>query len=181
VDISALRQITPEVVKAPAHLYAPPPATRWRSEPDMGAGIGDGSKKFFGQNPPRGTAIYYSLGKKPDKISLKVVDYAGQTVRELNTNAEPGLHKVVWDLRRPSTRTLAGLFGGQADPEQVMRRGGLFTAEVPAGQYRLVLNVEGKDYSQGLRIDSDPTGAGGGIAAEPDDEDGDHDANRIDP
>jgi photosystem II stability/assembly factor-like uncharacterized protein len=178
VDISALRQMTPEVVKAPAHLYAPPPAVHWRSEPEIGSGIGNGSKKFFGENPPRGAAIYYSLGKKAEKISLKVVDYAGQTVRELNTNADAGLHKVVWDLRRPSTQGLAGLFGGQADPEQVMRRG-LFTRDVPAGQYRVVLNVDGKDYSQGLRIDSDPTGAGSAIAAEPDeDEDGDMDRER---
>jgi photosystem II stability/assembly factor-like uncharacterized protein len=175
VDITALRQVTSDVVKESAHLYAPPPAIHWRSEPDVGSGIGNGSKKFFGQNPPRGTPIYYSLGKKTEKISLKVMDYAGQLVRELNTDGAPGLHRVVWDLRRPSARSLRDLFGGQADPEQVMRRG-LFSQEVPAGQYRVVLNVDGKEYSQGLRIEADPTGAGAAIAAEPDeDEDADMD------
>ena len=84
------------------------------------------------QDPPRGTPIYYSLGKKAEKINLKVVDYTGQTVRELNAGSDPGLHKVVWDLRRPSARTVRDLIGGQADPEQVMRRGGLFTAVLMA-------------------------------------------------
>jgi photosystem II stability/assembly factor-like uncharacterized protein len=189
VDISALRQMTPEAVRSTAHLYAPPPAIRWRSEPDVGGGMGAGSKKFVGQNPPRGVAIYYSLGKKAEKTSLKVLDYAGQTVRELNTNGDTGLHKVVWDMRRPSTRTVRDLFGGQADPEQIARRGNPFTAEVPAGQYRVVLAVDGKEYSQGLRIEADPTGGGGAVAVEPpDDEDDDPDrdvdrdtVDRLDP
>jgi hypothetical protein len=58
VDVTALRQMTPEVVKAPAHLYAPGAVTRWRSEPDVGSSMGSGSKKFFGQNPARGAAVY---------------------------------------------------------------------------------------------------------------------------
>jgi photosystem II stability/assembly factor-like uncharacterized protein len=178
VDISALRQMTPETVKAVAHLYAPPTATRWRSEPDVGSAMGSGSKKFVGQNPPPGTAIYYSLGKKADKVTLKVLDYAGQTVRDLTTKADPGLHKVMWDLRRPSGRTIQGVLGGQTDPEQAMRRG-LFTASVPPGQYRVVLTVDGKEYSQGLRVEADPSGASNGIAAEPDDdEDADRDPDR---
>jgi hypothetical protein len=175
VDIAALRQMTPEVVKSPAHLYDPGAVTRWRSEPDVGSSMGGGSKKFFGQNPPRGAAVYYSLGKKAEKVSLKVMDYAGQTVRELTTKSEPGLHRVVWDLRRPSGRTMRDLIGGQADPEQALRRG-LFTADVPPGQYRVVLTVDGKEFSSGLRIEADPTGASSAIAADgDDDEDGDMD------
>ncbi|HEY1380326.1 MAG TPA: PDZ domain-containing protein, partial [Gemmataceae bacterium] len=171
VDVSALRQMTPAVVKAPAHLYAPAAVTQWRREPDVGSMYGNGSKKFFGQNPPRGAAIYYSLTKKPEKIGLKVVDYAGQTVRELAVKSDPGLHKVQWDLRRPSTRTIRDLIGGQADPEQVVRRGGLFTTDVPPGQYRLVLTVDGKEQTQPLRIEADPTGVSNAIAADGDDGD----------
>jgi hypothetical protein len=84
---------------------------------------------------------------------------------------------VVWDLRKPSSRTLAGVIGGQADPEQAMRRG-LLTADVPAGQYRVVLTVDGKDYSQGLRVEADPSGVTTAIAAEPpEDDDPDRDAD----
>jgi len=178
-DVSALRQMTPAVVKAPAHLYAPAAVTQWRREPEVGSIYGNGSKKFFGQNPPRGAAIYYSLAKKPEKITLKVVDYAGQTVRDLTVKADPGLHKVQWDLRRPSTRTLRDLIGGQADPEQVVRRGGLFTSDVPPGQYRVVLTVDGKEQTQGLRVEADPTGVSTAIAADGDeDEDTDRDMDR---
>ena len=145
--------------------------------------VGTGRGQFDGQwlkevlrpeSAARGP-IYYSLGKKADKITLKVVDYAGQTVREMTTKSDPGLHKVMWDLRRPSARTIQNVVGGQADPEQAMRRG-LFTADVPAGQYRVVLTVDGKEFTQGLRIDADPTGVSGTIAADgDDDEDGDAD------
>jgi photosystem II stability/assembly factor-like uncharacterized protein len=182
VDVSALRQMTPEVVNAPAHLYAPTPAVRWRSEPEVGSPIGGGSKKFYGRNPDRGTAIYYSLGKKADKVSLKVVDYAGQTVRDLTTKADPGLHRVVWDLRRPSPQTMRNLLAGAGDPEMAIRRG-LFTADVPPGQYRVVLNVDGKEFSQGLRVEADPTGATNGIAVgDGDDDEGgdpDRDMDRV--
>ena len=174
LDVSALRQMTSALVKGPAHLYAPPAVVRWRSEPEVGSGIGNGSKKFFGQNPTRGAAIYYSLGKKAEKINLKVADYAGNTVRELTTNAAPGLHKVVWDMRRMSTRTMRDLFAGQADPQQAFRRG-LFTADVPPGQYRVVLTVDGKEFSQGLRIEADPTGSAGASAIDGDDDDADVD------
>jgi S1-C subfamily serine protease/photosystem II stability/assembly factor-like uncharacterized protein len=171
VDVTPLRQMTPDVVKSSAHLYAPTATTQWRREPDVGSIYGNGSKKFYGQNPQRGAAIYYSLGKKPGKIGLKVVDYAGKTVRELTAKGDPGLHKVQWDLRQPSGRSFRDLITGRADPEQVMQRG-LLSAEVPPGQYRVVLTVDGKEYGQGLRVDADPTGASSAIAA-----DGDEDAD----
>jgi hypothetical protein len=177
LDVSALRQMTPEVVKSGAHLYAPMGVTQWRREPDVGSVYGNGSKKFFGQNPPRGASIYVSLGKKADKLDLKVVDYAGKTVRQLAVKNEPGLHRVQWDLRRPSTRSFRDLISGQADPELVMRRG-LFTSEVSPGQYRVVLSVNGKESSQGLRVEADPTGASSAIAADGDDEE--HDGDQID-
>jgi hypothetical protein len=105
------------------------------------------------------------------------VDYAGQTVRELTTQSDPGLHRVVWDLRRPSGRTIRDLIGGQADPEVALRRG-VFTADVPPGQYRVVLTVDGKEFSSGLRIDADPIGASNAIAADGDDEDADKDEEK---
>lgn len=172
LDVAPLRQMAASVVKAPAHLYAPTTATRWRQEPELGSAIGNGSKKFFGRNPENGAAIYYSLGKKPEKVSLKVLDYSGQTVRELTTKSEPGLHRVLWNLTRAQARS-----GGQGNPEQGGRRGGGFGfgggQPVPPGQYRVVLNVDGKEYSQGIRVEADPSGVQNGIAVDGDDDDGD--------
>ena len=74
------------------------PAMRWRREPTRGTPYGAGNHQFVGQNPPPGAQIYYSLTKKADKVQLKIVDYAGQTVRELPAKSEAGLHRVPWDL-----------------------------------------------------------------------------------
>jgi hypothetical protein len=54
---------------------------------------------------------------------------------------------------------------GSASPEQVMRRpGGIFGQAVPPGVYRIVLNVDGQEFSQPLRIEADPNASTNGIA-----------------
>jgi hypothetical protein len=166
------------IVQAPAHLFAPTATVRWRQEPDIG-GIGNGSKKFAGQNPPDGAAVYYSLTQKADKASLKVLDYAGKLVRELPVQTEPGLHRAQWNLTRPAARTFIAAVTGQIDPEQAFRgRGGLFGTPVNPGNYRVVLTVDGKEYAQGLRVEADPTLNGTAVAAGDGDGDGSEDPDR---
>jgi photosystem II stability/assembly factor-like uncharacterized protein len=101
LDIKPLRQMSTEVLKAKVHLFEPNPGVRWRTEPQRASPYGNGSRRFIGDNPPPGTQIYYSLAKKADKVNLKVVDYAGKTVRELEAKTDPGLHRVAWNLTRP--------------------------------------------------------------------------------
>src|SRR5262249_40640382 len=101
LDVTPLRQMKPDVLKAgKPQLYEPNTAVRWRSEPQRGTVYGSGSKRFFGDNPPPGAMIYYSLPKKAEKVSMKVVDFAGKTVAELQAKADAGLHAVNWPLRR---------------------------------------------------------------------------------
>src|SRR5262249_470356 len=53
-------------------------------------------------DPPRGAQIVYSLGKKAEKASLKVMDVTGKVLRELpNVRTEAGLHVAAWDLLSP--------------------------------------------------------------------------------
>jgi S1-C subfamily serine protease/photosystem II stability/assembly factor-like uncharacterized protein len=167
-DITALRQMKPEVVKAPAHLFAPNTAVKWRTEPARGSqGMGfGGAKKFYGTNPPDGAAIYYSFATKPEKATLRVYDYAGQMVRELPVKKEVGLFKAQWDLTRPSLQSAFNLSAGTELPETVIRRpGGVFAIPVPPGSYRVVLAADGKELSQPLRIEADPNASANGIAA----------------
>jgi len=98
-DISAIRQMSTAVVKEKAKLYTPAPAIRWRVENNRGMFSG-ADRKFVGQNPPRGAQVYYSLSQKAQKVELKVLDYAGQVVRRLEANTDPGLYRVNWDLAR---------------------------------------------------------------------------------
>jgi photosystem II stability/assembly factor-like uncharacterized protein len=137
LDVTALRQMTADALKAKAQLYRPNTVVYWAPEPRRGSAYGTGSRVYIGQNPPSGAQIYYSLTKKADKISLRVLDYAGKTIATLPAGKpEPGLHVVGWNLQRGG-----GPFGG---------------GRVPAGTYRVVLAVDGEEQSQPLAVEDDP-------------------------
>ena len=60
LDVSALRQMTPQVLSAAVTLYKPNTAIRWQIQPSRG----NSGRRFTGQNPPPGAQIYYSLKEK---------------------------------------------------------------------------------------------------------------------
>ena len=118
--------------------------------------------------------IHYSLTKKADKATIKILDYTGKTVREMPGKTEPGLHLVPWDMTGQSTRQRQpGSGRGQGGAQRYApfaavtgpmllavlpppRGGGGQIRAVP-GMYRVVLTVDGQEYNQGLRIEADPT------------------------
>jgi photosystem II stability/assembly factor-like uncharacterized protein len=132
LNVTPLRQMSAGVLRANAHVYQPASVVRWRSEPDRWSIYGTGARRFTGENPQRGAEIYYHLLKKADKLSLKILDHNGKEVRDLGAKNEPGLHKANWNL----TRFASGI--------------------VPAGIYRVVLTVDGKEFSRDLRVEPDP-------------------------
>ncbi len=224
-DIAPLRQMTGEAVEATAFLYEPVPVVRWHSEPSRGTG--GGAQRFVGENPGRRAAISYSLTKKAEKASIRILDYAGKVVRELEAKTEPGLHQITWDLAARAPQAPAagsagaaetaptptpvaagadpaaparepgrpggagprgqggqgqGVQGGQGGPQGGQGgggggRGGGGARGVPLGTYRVVLDVDGKQWEQALRIEADPTvppevAASVGFEEEGDDEEG---------
>ncbi len=166
VDVTPLRQMKPETLKAEATLYKPATAMRWRREPARGSMYGVGDHHFVGQNPPEGAQIYYSLAKKAEKMQLKIVDYAGRTVRELPVKKEEmtaGLHHLSWDLARGARP--------QRGPGGPGGRGrGQGQNPAPPGMYRIVLSVDGKEYTQALRVEHDPLLKTPSIIADDEDE-----------
>jgi photosystem II stability/assembly factor-like uncharacterized protein len=172
LDLTPLRQIKGDTLTAAVTLFAPAPATRWRLEPARGAPYGGGSKKYYGENPPAGAGIFYALTKPAEKATLKIVDYAGQTVRELPVKKDAGLHRVTWDLTRPSLRTAFALQSGTELPEEAIRRpGGLLAGPVPPGIYRVVLTVDGKEFTQPIQVEADPNQSSPSIALDEEDDD----------
>jgi photosystem II stability/assembly factor-like uncharacterized protein len=147
MDVTALRQMTKEALAAKAHLYRPNTAVNWRPEPGRGSMYGNGARHFQGQNPPNGAEIYYSLNKKAEKLTLKVLDYAGKTVAELDSKGKDlGLHRVAWNPGRGPGRQGGG--GGR----------------LPPATYRVVLTVDGEEFSQPLRVEDDPNAPPDNIA-----------------
>src|SRR5438552_5607835 len=178
MDVTPLRQLTAEILKAKAHLYEPNTVVKWQMEPGRGNWFSESSRRFVGQNPPTGALLYYSLGQKANTVSLKVVDYAGKTIRELRTKTEPGLHQVVWDLmeRQAPVKEASAAPAAKADPastpekklvtappekeeeppEEIPMFFGRQPKLVPPGVYRVVLTVDGADSAKWLRVESDP-------------------------
>ena len=129
-------------------------------------GAGDGVRRsapaaaaFIGQNPPRGAQLFYSLTKKADKVTLKVVDIAGKTIKELPAKAvAPGLHRIAWDLTGTTPVPVSSEGGGSGPPRQRRRPPGQTPLRpVAAGSYRVVLTVDGKEWTQNIRVEPDPT------------------------
>jgi photosystem II stability/assembly factor-like uncharacterized protein len=158
LDVTPLRQLTPKAAKAAVTLYKPATATHWRSEPQRGTMYGAGSKFFVGENPAQGAQLWFSLGKKAEKASLKVVDYTGKTVRELELKKEDlaaGLHHVGWDLRISGVRQAIGAIVGMIGGNVGRGRGGP-TAPAPPGMYRVVLTVDGQEFTESVKVEADP-------------------------
>jgi photosystem II stability/assembly factor-like uncharacterized protein len=139
LDVTALRQLTPQALKADARLYQPATAVREHMEPSRG----QTNRRFAGENPPQGAVIWYSLGKKASKASLKVVDIEGQLVRELKAETQPGLHKIVWNLAHARPRPSRN----RSAPEAAR--------PVAPGSYLVVLTVDGREYKQALRVEEE--------------------------
>lgn len=186
LDISALRQMTPEAIRADAWLYRPDPVVRFRADPARGTG--GGSQRFVGSSPPRGARLAYSLGRKAEKASIRILDISGRTVRRLDAKTEPGLHTVTWDLRESAERPARGSgagrrsgagggaesapVAGDAPPAAASRPGrraerptgppageGRFGGRaraVPLGTYRVVLDADDRSLETTLRIEADP-------------------------
>ncbi len=159
LDVSPLRQMTKEALAARAVLFQPNTAVRWRQEPQTGSPFGAGARRFIGENPPQGVQIYYALARKADKIALKILDYAGKPVGELKPAADAGLHVLPWNMimrvdQRPAARPARRPTGRRTGPRQA--RGGRLQL-APPGMYRVILTVDGTEYAQSVRIESDPT------------------------
>jgi photosystem II stability/assembly factor-like uncharacterized protein len=157
LDVTPLRQATPAVLKASAHLFEPQAAVRWHNEPGHESVYGNGARHFAGQNPPQGAQIYYALRQKAQAISLKVLGYDGKVIQTIPAPGEPGLHRVTWNLM------------GQNGGQRGRRR---FGPRAEPGMYRVVLTVDGKEYVQGLRVEADPNGGTDLAAPDMEDEDG---------
>ena len=100
----AAAALTPEVLNADAHLFAPRPAYRFRAITAPAMPYDDPT---VGENPPYGADINYYLKSAVDRTcQITIQDAKGQTVRTHQRTADAaGLHRVYWDLRdAPSKR-----------------------------------------------------------------------------
>jgi hypothetical protein len=164
-DLTALRQLTPEVTASGAHLFAPREAWRFRMmEPPFDGLGGD----VIGQNPPYGASINYWLkaGQK-DSVTLTITDPAGKTVRALKALGTAGINRVWWDLRGelstevklrvPPLHAPEVVIGPDGKPAPDMGRGAIL---LEPGTYTVKLTAAGQESSRQLVVRKDPNSGG---------------------
>jgi hypothetical protein len=167
-DLTPVREMSPEIAAAPAHLFPVLPAIQWHY-----ASAPYSSREGAGDNPPVGAIITYSLATKPEgEVSLEIFDGGGKLVHRLSSalkpqfdppghpdadpdsepepelEVEPGTHQASWDLTWEAPRWPPG---ARSDNGQV-KSGPL---ALP-GNYTVKLTVGGSSQMQTVRVEADP-------------------------
>lgn len=137
-DITPLEGLTPEVQAKPATLFAPRPAYGYF--PYDGWVESAGGAEYRGANPPAGALIsYYVKEYTGDDVKISVTSSGGRTVANLSAPGNPGLGRVVWDLK--PTKDLLNDYGGQGQKF------------FPSGQYTVTLSYGKIKETQKLHVD----------------------------
>ncbi|MGH8280324.1 MAG: WD40/YVTN/BNR-like repeat-containing protein [Gammaproteobacteria bacterium] len=167
-DVTALRQIDPQVADASAWLYKPAVAYRVGTHYAFGTPLHDDVP--HAPNPPFGAYLdYYLKNAANTPVTLAIYDSAGKLMRQFSSAERPkidyariasvpkfipvppsletaaGMHRFVWDLHEAPP---AGLGGGDG-----LSAGGLW---VVPGVFTVKLTVAGRTYAQPLTVKNDP-------------------------
>ena len=97
VDIAELEQVTPQVLAADAHLFAPPVAWQYADAPFEGQSTGQ--QTFAAASPPYGATITYRLATRQAQMRLAILDATGDTIQTLNGPGAPGVNRVAWGFQ----------------------------------------------------------------------------------
>jgi hypothetical protein len=183
-DVTALRQMTPDLTTHDAALFKPTTALRirWNINEDTPLP----QDEPMAENPAEGVSIdYYLKGARSDAVSLEVLDARNRVVRRYTSadslpwkmpdnataavplywyrtpqvlSAMPGLHRFQWDVRYQPLPALRGQGEGglpiAATPHNTAPGSG--APFVAPGIYTLRLNVGGKTYAQPITVVQDP-------------------------
>ncbi len=147
-DITALEQMTEEVLASDLHLFDMRPATQFRLFSRKGS---TGHKYFAAPNPPYNAVIAYYLKSKPaGEVKVTILDKSGKVVREGPGVKEAGINRMGWDLRH-----------GQPVPPQQGQGGGgggfiPRGPRVQPGEYTIRISVGENHVSKTVRVEDDP-------------------------
>ncbi len=147
LDVTTLRQLKAEHWKLKADLFAPAVVTRWQLDFTHEGMFRTGTRWFIGQNPPRGATFDFTLSKKADELSLKILDPYGHLVRDLDVAKErdAGVHRIIWDLN-----------AGPAPKDDKTKPFTPYGQPVKPGVYRVLLTADGVEHARLLTVEADP-------------------------
>jgi hypothetical protein len=159
-DISALEELTPAVMAADATLLSVEPVIQWHG----GRAPEAASINFAGQSRPAGVAINYVLKSAPSgDVKVRIYD-GSRLISEMNGSKNAGINSVRWNMIGTREAGLAeAAAGGRGGGGRGGRGGGApaggsgqTSYTVDPGEYRVVLSVGGKEYTQKAFVLADP-------------------------
>ncbi|MEO7724274.1 MAG: hypothetical protein ABIU29_06245 [Chthoniobacterales bacterium] len=138
-DTRPLRELTPEVMAKPAHLFTIAPARGFYHL--TGFSDWNGKGVYRGENPPEGALLTFWVKEfSGDEVKIAITNAAGQPVANLKAPSAPGLNRVNWDLR--PTEDVRVKYGG--DDAQKF---------VPSGEYSAELSYGKEKSKQTFRVE----------------------------
>jgi photosystem II stability/assembly factor-like uncharacterized protein len=176
-DITPLRQLEQKVVDAPAHLFKPQDAWRFRWNKNTDTPLPQ--EEPAGQNPPDGATIHYYLKSEAQGgVSIDILDSSKKLVRRFTSEDAPeppvegrnipdywirpsrvvsaraGLHRFVWDLHYPPPAVTEFSYPIAAIYKDTPRVP--MGTWVQPGIYTVKLTVNGKVQTELLTVKMDP-------------------------
>jgi photosystem II stability/assembly factor-like uncharacterized protein len=148
-DIRPLRDQGPEARAAAVHVVDIPPCVQYRVK-QTGASRFPGHDEFRGAARERGALISFFVKERedlPEHAFVTIEDASGAPVRRLETRAQAGLTRVVWNLRH------TGFRGGESERHSLDLPGG---PEVAPGTYTARVAVGGDEASRTFVVRPDP-------------------------
>jgi photosystem II stability/assembly factor-like uncharacterized protein len=88
-DLSALRQLTPEITRTAAHLFKP--RRVYRASFGGGGGNGAAGGHPTGANPASGAVVYYWLAQPRQLVTLDFLDAQGKVIRSFTSQQDPNV------------------------------------------------------------------------------------------
>ena len=166
-DITPLREMTPEVLNADAHLFPLRPAYRFRGITAPSSPYDDPTT---GENPQYGASINYYLKQAvTDAGTLSISNSRGEVIRTMAAPGGAGLNRVYWDLRQTPTKEVRlrtnPLHGHELPlgPDGTRTAGGGAGTQSnlsPPGTYTVKLTIGGRNFSEELAVRKDPHSGG---------------------
>jgi photosystem II stability/assembly factor-like uncharacterized protein len=157
-DVSELSQVNSMNMTAQAHLFDPEDKVRYVASDRMNRSYSN----FDGESEPSGSTLGYYLGSGATDVSVSIYR-STVMIAELEGETEAGFHEIMWDMTSRRERSEAeqevargqnqgggrGGFGrGRGGPDRTRFE----VNEAPAGEYRVVLTVDGQEMDSTVRI-----------------------------
>lgn len=141
-NVNAIQELNPVALAADAQPFTIEPAEMIRY---ARAGGHTGNMVFRGDNPPRGAIIDYYLAEKHGadaELRIDILSSSGRAIASVEPKNEPGINRVVWNLRHENIGLPRDSGFGRFGPDGPWVLPGTYTVRLTVGDKRLEQPVQ---------------------------------------